>query len=115
LKAPLIAAAVVEMATGLVLVVAPAFVGRLLLSSELTGVAIPVAHVLGIAFIALGVACWPGTPLCGMLIYNSAATLYLAYLGVMGRFVGPLLWPAVLGHLVLTAFLARLSINKRNA
>ena len=115
MKAALIVAAVVEIATGLVLVVAPALVGRLLLGSELTGVAIPVAHVLGIAFIALGVACWPGTPLCGMLTYNAAVTLYLGYLGFAGRFVGTLLWPAVVVHLVLTVLLGRELTKKRKA
>ena len=39
--------------------IAPSLVGRLLLGEELTGIAIPVARVAGIALIALGVACWP--------------------------------------------------------
>ena len=60
-------AAVGEVATGLALLVAPSLVGRLLLGEDLTGIAIPVAHVLGIALIGLGVACWPGTPRAGML------------------------------------------------
>jgi len=51
-------AAVLEAVTGLALMAAPSLVGRLLLGAEGTGVAIPVARVLGIALIALGVACW---------------------------------------------------------
>ena len=51
---------VAEAVTGLALIVAPSLVGRLLLGAESTGVAIPVARVLGIALIAFGVACWPG-------------------------------------------------------
>ena len=56
-------AAVGEAATGLALLIVPSLVGQLLLGAELTGVAMPVARVAGIALIALGVACWPGTPL----------------------------------------------------
>ena len=100
-------AAVFEAATGLALLIVPLLVGRLLLGTELTD-AIPVARVAGIALIALGVCCWPGsTALCGMLIYGVLATLYLAYLGVNGEGVGPLLWPAVVLHAILTILLAR--------
>ena len=48
-----------EALTGLVLLVYPPIVVRLLFGAELTGVAIPVARVLGIALIGLGAACWP--------------------------------------------------------
>jgi len=90
------------------LLIVPSLVGRLLLGPELTGVAVPVARVLGIALIALSVACWPGrTPLCGMLTYSAAVTLYLAYVGLVGGFAGILLWPAVVLHVVLTALLIR--------
>ena len=99
MKKVLLLAAVGEVATGLALLIVPSLVGRLLLGAELTGVAIPVARVLGIALIALGVACWPGrTPLCGMLTYSAAVTLYLGYVGFAGRFGGILLWPAVIAH-----------------
>jgi hypothetical protein len=85
-----------------------------LLGAELTGVAVPVARVLGIALIALSVACWPGrTPLCGMLTYSAAITLYLAYLGIRGDWVGPLLWPALALHVLLTFLLARSWLAKR--
>jgi hypothetical protein len=100
--------AVAEGATGLALIVVPSLVGRLLLGAELTGVSIPVARVTGIALLALGVCCWPGSnALCGMLTYGALVTLYLAYLGVIGEWVGPLLWPAVVIHALLTALLGR--------
>jgi len=95
----------------------PSPIGRLLLGEDLTGVALPVARVLGIALIALGVACWPGrTALCGMLVYNAAVMLYLSYIGFAGRFSGILLWPAVALHAILTALLtwASTSDNKTN-
>jgi hypothetical protein len=85
--------------------IAPSLVGRLLLREELTDIAIPVARVGGIALIALGVACWPGPPRTGMLIYSATITLYLAYVGFTGGLSGILLWPAVALHAILTVLL----------
>ena len=107
MKKLLVLAAIGEAATGLALLIVPSLVVRLLFGAELTGVAIPVARVLGIALIALGVACWPGPALLGMLTYSALVTLYLLYLGIRGEWVGPLLWPAVVLHAVLTLLLAR--------
>ena len=99
-------AAIGEIATGLALLIAPSLVASLLLGEPLAGVAIPVARVAGIALIAFGLACWPGPPLLGMVIYGAGIAVYLAWLGFAGGFVGPLLWPAVMLHLILTALLA---------
>lgn len=107
MKRVLVLAAVSEAGTGLALLIVPSLVGRLLLGEELTGIAIPVARVAGIALVALGVACWPGPPLIGMLVYSGAVTLYLAYVGFVGGFTGILLWPAVVLHVILTILLAR--------
>ena len=108
MKKVLTVAAVAEAATGAALIVAPSLVGRLLFGAEFTGVANPAARLTGIALLALGVGCWPGsTALCGMLTYGALVTLYLAYLGVTGEWVGPLLWPAVVLHGILTVLLAR--------
>ena len=111
MKKVLVLAAVSEAATGLALLIVPSLVGQLLLGAELTGIAVPVARVAGIALIALGVACWPGTPLVGMLTYSAVVTLYLAYLGVAGGLSGILLWPAVVLHAILTALLTRASTS----
>lgn len=100
-------AAAAEAATGLGLLIAPSLVGQLLLGEQLAGVAVPVARVSGIALIALGIACWPGPPLVGMLTYSALVTLYLAYLGSAGGLTGVLLWPAVILHTILTALLTR--------
>lgn len=116
MKRVLLPAAVGEAATGVTLLIVPALVGRLLLGEELTGVAVPVARVTGIALFALGVACWPGSDagtsssraLPAMLCYSLFATLYLAYLGIRGEWVGSLLWPATAIHAILTFFLIRM-------
>ena len=107
MKKVLTFAAVLEAATGMALLIVPSLVGRLLFGEEFTGIVIPVARVLGIALLALGVCCWPGsTALCGMLTYSALVTLYLLYLAIRGEWVGPLLWPVVVIHALLTALLA---------
>ena len=114
MKKVLTVAAVAEVATGMALLIVPSLVGRLLFGAEFTGVANPAARVTGIALLALGVGCWPGsTALCGMLTYGTLVTLYLAYLGVIGEWVGPLLWPAVILHAILTALLTRAWLQSR--
>jgi hypothetical protein len=116
MKKILIVAAVLEVATGMGLLIVPSLVGRLLFGEELTGIVIPVARVLGIALIALGVCCLPGsTALCGMLTYSALVTLYLLYLGIRGEWVGPLLWPVVALHGILTVLLARASFQSRKS
>ena len=105
------------------MLIVPSLVGWLLLGEGLTGVAIPVARVAGIALIALGLACWPGSEATGiptralraMLCYSLLATLYLAYLGIRGEWVGSLLWPAVAIHAILTTLLVRVWLKDRQA
>ena len=58
------------------MLIVPSLVGQLLPGEELIGVVIPVACVAGIALIALGIACWPGPPLVGMLTYSALVTLF---------------------------------------
>ena len=59
MKKVLVLAASAKRRPGLALLIVPSLVVRLLFGAELTGVAIPVARVLGIALIGLGAACWP--------------------------------------------------------
>jgi hypothetical protein len=100
-------AAIGEALTGVALLAFPSLVGQLLLGVELVGAALPVAHVAGIALVALAIACWPGPPLVGMLAYSAAVALYLAYLGIVAGMTGVLLWPTVVLHLILSVLLAR--------
>jgi hypothetical protein len=102
--------AVAEALTGIALMGTPSTVGRLLFGAELSGVTVPVARLAGIALVALGVACFSGGEtgrgLSGMLAYSLLATLYLVYLGLVGEWVGSLLWTAAAIHAVLTILLA---------
>ena len=108
-------AAVVEVGTGLALMIDPAIVVRLLLGVEVSGAGLLLGRCFGIALLALGLACWPGWPRAetgspafrAMLIYNVLISLYLAYLGTVGHRAGLLLWPGVALHAVVALLLVR--------
>ena len=78
-----------------------------------SGKRLPLGRIAGIALLALGVACWPGTDAAGdgmpglraMLAYNALVAVYLAYLGLAAHLAGLLLWPAVAEHVVVTLLL----------
>jgi hypothetical protein len=101
---------VVEVATGLALLLVPGLFGDLLLGVTATEVTQVFARFFGVALIALGIACWPRpqsvAAVRSMLFYNGAVALYLAYVGVFVS-SGLLLWPAVVFHGVIAALLAR--------
>jgi hypothetical protein len=108
-------AAAIEAATGVALMIYPPLVTRLLLGEGVSGAGVALGRVAGFALLSLGLACWPevksasaNTPaLRALLTYNLLATIYLAYLGIGGQWIGSLLWPAVAIHAVLTFLLAR--------
>ncbi|MBK5553905.1 MULTISPECIES: hypothetical protein [unclassified Pseudomonas] len=103
-------AAVVELATGVALLLTPGIVSNVLLGIVGTDVTNLFARFFGIALIALGIACWPRPISVGavraMQVYNGAIALYLAYVGVFVS-SGLLLWPAVVFHSVMTLLLLR--------
>ena len=114
-RATLAFAALVEIATGIALVIVPAFVIAVLLGENGTGQGLLLARFLGIALVGLGTACWPGERRAGfdsktfqgMLIYNLLAALLLASVGTVGPTAGPLLWPAVVEHTAVALLLIR--------
>ena len=101
-------AAISEGSLGLILLVYPPIVIRLLFNSEIAGAGVLMSRVAGISLIALGVACWPGRDVLraflGMLTYGLLVMSYLVYLGVNCG-VGILLWPAVALHAGLSVLL----------
>lgn len=105
-------AAAVEAVTGLLLLIVPHLLAKLLLGVEATAVAVIIARIAGIALLSLGIGCWfgrqeasGGWALAAMLLYNVLVTLYLAWVGLGAEFVGVLLWPAVVAHAILTVLL----------
>jgi len=108
-------AAIVEMATGLALMVDPAIVVRLLAGTTLSGGGMPLARFPGVALFALGWACWPRRAWVevntqafqAMGIYNVLIATYLAYLALADHLAGVLLWPAIVLHAVVAAWMVR--------
>lgn len=106
------AAAAIEAGTGLVLISFPSLFARLLLGVELSEPGRVVGRLAGFTLLALTLACWPvggagRSALLALLVFSALTTVYLFYVGLGGVLVGPLLWPAVALHGVLTILLVR--------
>jgi hypothetical protein len=111
---------IVEVGTGLAFLADPAIVAALLVGADLSSVGVVVGRCFGITLVALGLACWPGAgstapAVRGMLLYNAATAVFLAYLGTVGHLGGPLLWPAAVLHGVVAGLLAATWRRDRNA
>jgi hypothetical protein len=108
----------VEALTGLVLIVDPSLVARLLLGTELNDGGQAVGRVAGFALLALGLACWPqreatgraSAAIRGLLTYNVLAAIFFVYVGVRHEFMGLLLWPAAALHAALGILFARVFV-----
>ena len=107
-------AAVVEIATGLALAVDPALVARLLIGAGAPVADASLGRSLGIAILALGMACWPGrqsvekgssAAFRAMLLYNVLTALFLVYLFTVSHLGGVLLWPGAVLHAVVASLL----------
>jgi hypothetical protein len=103
-------AAVIEILTGLILMVAPSAFARVLFGADLPQAGQAVGRIAGFALLSLGVACRPRSEaptgaLSPLLIYNLLITAYLIYAGIAGGLVGPLLWPAAALHGLLSVML----------
>jgi hypothetical protein len=114
-KALLTVTAGLEAGAGLALLLAPSLAARVLLGVPLEApAALTVARVCGGGLLALGVACWVAGDdsqsraargiVVGMLIYNVATALALAYAGVGFGLHGILLWPVVFLHGCMAAW-----------
>ncbi len=99
------ASAILEVVTGVALLVAPTLVVGLLVGDGVNPIGVAVARVLGIALLSLGVAGWesPGqdtrlAPRAGLCLYNVGAAIMFVILGTYGGMNGMLLWPAAVLH-----------------
>jgi Na+-driven multidrug efflux pump len=113
LKKILAFASIVEVATGLALMIDPRFIVGLLVGPNTPVEEIPMGRLPGIAILSVGLACWPtsqqaerGSPAFrAMLVYNVLIALFLVYLFKVGHLGGVLLWPAVVLHAVVALLL----------
>ena len=106
--------ALVEISTGIALVIAPEMVAALLVRAQITELATLLGRCMGIALLALGLACWPQQQVApsgsaafrAMFAYSSLIALFLGYVGAVAHLGGPLLWPAVGLHGAMALLLA---------
>ena len=114
------ASAIVEILTGLALLLAPLLVIGLLLGEGIGSTGIAVARVLGVGLVSVGIAGYELkgldarlAPRAGLCIYNVGATVVFAIYGSLSLSSGILLWPAVVLHGLLGAMMLRaLTANK---
>jgi hypothetical protein len=115
----LMLAALAEAGTGVILLIYPPIVVRLLFATEILGAGVTMSRLAGIALIGLGAACWPGADtrraFYGMVTYSLLAMLLLIYVGVRNEGVGLLLWPAVVAHAILIALLGGAWLKQRKS
>jgi len=113
--------AILEILTGLALIIIPALVIRILLGAEITDpVVLTISRVGGSAILALGTACalartdLPGKGLkaliSGMLVYNTAVFATLANSALAFK-TTPALFAALIIHFIL-AFICGSTLNK---
>jgi hypothetical protein len=103
--------AVIEAGAGLGLLALPDVVVKLLLGADISGAALPLGRVAGVALLALGAASWLArehaasalTTASAMLLYNCGGAAVLAMAGVSGM-TGVLLWPAIALHTAMAVW-----------
>jgi hypothetical protein len=114
-KLLLLITAFVEAGTGLCLLVVPGVIFAILLGIDhASSDATLVGRIAGAALLAIGIASWTArtdtsTPaqlglLTGLVIYNAATSMLLAFAGAALNMIGILLWPAVALHAILAAW-----------
>jgi hypothetical protein len=118
--------AVIESITGLLLVLLPSKLVSFLFGSALDSpVALMVAHIAGVALMALGITCWIARNdnqssavkgvIIGLIVYNAGVFAVLAYAKIGLGLSGIGLWPAVLVHFIMTIWcvLSLLDLSRR--
>jgi hypothetical protein len=112
--------AIIEAATGLGLLAAPAVLVQLLLGGTLdTSAALTVARVGGTALVAISVACWLSREngralVVAMLLYNVFVVGLLVHAAFALALSGLGLWPAVALHLAF-AFWCMACLRRKRA
>jgi hypothetical protein len=111
----LIVTAVSEAGTGFLLMLLPSGAFVLLLAVEHASLEmVVVARLFGAALLAIGLACWLGRSdtsgpaqlglIAGVLVYDAAAAVLLAYAGLCLSLAGMALWPAVVLHAAMAGW-----------
>lgn len=111
-----------EAPTGLALIIMPAVVVRLLLGTEISGVAIPLGRMAGVAVLALSIvcslascdvkSCAARSVVSGMAVYNLGAVFVLGTAGIQSPSTGILLWPVVILHAAMAVWCVTCLVRK---
>jgi hypothetical protein len=116
MKKLLVVTSVLEGVTGVLVLLLPALLIRLLFNCEINSSGVLVGRFAGVCLISLAVACWPDRniprALFGMLTYNVLVAIYFIVVGVTGT-AGILLWPVAVTHAGLTVLLVRVWKKER--
>jgi hypothetical protein len=102
-------------------VISPSLFCQLVLGAKLSASGPALGPLAGIAMLGAGLAAWPvperssqpARVARALTTYNVLATIYLAYLGTGGLFVGILLWPAVALHAILSVLAGHAWLTQR--
>ena len=104
-------AAVIELVTGLSLLVLPTLVMQLLFRSPPSAAGEQLTQLYGLALIGLGVACWgnpcPAPAKRGLLAYNCTAAILLFALALRELSGGVAVWLGTGVHLTLSVLMIR--------
>ena len=117
-----VASAVMEASAGLALLLAPALVITLLLTSPVTDAAVAIGRWAGTALLSLGAACWWARAdassaasralVVGMSVYN-AAVIVVVLTGSFGSPARPILLVLTLVHGAMAAWCVSLLRSRR--
>jgi len=117
-KSVVMAAAWLEIIVGAILLASVNAPSRLLFVASPGVAGVLLGRFLGVALVALGVACVPSksagpdrSAVRGLAVFNVGMTIFFAWVAIATTFRGILLWPAVILHAVLAAaLLAQLKV-----
>jgi len=109
-----------EIVAGVILITVPDIACRLLFGATLENLAWPLARWVGVALLALGIAClpsrtaeWNGHAVLGLFVFNAGIAVLFARVGTTTVMHGPLLWPAAVLHFLISlALLVQLLFPK---
>ena len=114
-------AAWIEILVGASFVLVPNAQSQLTFGAAVDGAGIHFARLAGIGLIGLGIASIPSSlpetrqhAVRALLIFNIAATIFFAWVGVATAFRGVVLWPVVILHAVISIALA-LSLRQKDS
>src|SRR5579864_2009443 len=115
------AAAGFEVVVGVIFLTAPDVPCRLLFATRPEGIGIPLGRFAGVALVALGTVCLISgaaeprrIAAQSLLVFNVGATIFLAWVAVATAFRGPLLWPGVILHAIISAALLSQFVTRRS-